>query len=195
MDEWAETWGLWQPMARQWLSTATSDDLARVAKFHIPLSLEELIPPDHMPDFRYRISVHQYECIKLAGELRHNLPMPQDSVEEQHSSSGGTAICYTTFRRRLQCLPPTEERLVRQCHYNPRKRAVTGSQHRSVKPKRDHTLETRRTVAKLLCQPYAVPRARMVIKALPVLTRDGLTRAETFLDTGMHLTPSVTPTK
>ena len=35
----------------------------------------------------------------------------------------------------------------------------------------------------------------MIIRALPVLTGDGLTCAETFLDTGMHLTPSVTPTK
>ena len=35
----------------------------------------------------------------------------------------------------------------------------------------------------------------MVITALPVLTGDGLTWAETFLDTGMHLTPYVTPTK
>ena len=35
----------------------------------------------------------------------------------------------------------------------------------------------------------------MVIRALPVLTGDGLTWAETFLDTGMHLTPFVTPTK
>ena len=35
----------------------------------------------------------------------------------------------------------------------------------------------------------------MVIRALPVLTGDGLTWAETFLDTGMHVTPSVTPTK
>ena len=92
MDEWAKTWGpWWEPMARQWLSTATSDDLACVAKFHIPLSLVELIPPDHMPDFRYRVAVHQYQCIKLAGELRHNLPMPQDWVEER-SSCGGTAI-------------------------------------------------------------------------------------------------------
>ena len=113
-------------MARQWLSTATSDDLARVARFHIPLSLVESIPPDHMPDFRYRVAVHQYHCMKLAADLRHNLPMPKDWVEERRSSSGGTAIWYTTFRRRAQCLPPTEERLVRQCHYNPRKRAVAG---------------------------------------------------------------------
>ena len=35
----------------------------------------------------------------------------------------------------------------------------------------------------------------MVIRALPVLTGDGLTRAETFLDAGMLLTPSVTPAK
>ena len=35
----------------------------------------------------------------------------------------------------------------------------------------------------------------MVIRALPVLTGDGLTWAETFLDTAMHLTKSVTPTK
>ena len=35
----------------------------------------------------------------------------------------------------------------------------------------------------------------MVISALPVLTGDGLTWAETFLDTGMHLTLSITPTK
>ena len=182
-------------MARQWLSTATSDDLVRVAKFHIPLPLVESIPPDHMPDFRYRVAVHQYQCLKLAGELRHNLPMPQDSVEERRSSSGGTAIWYTTFRRRARCLPRTEERLVRQCHYNPRKHAVTGSQQRSAKPKRDHRLETRRTVAKLLRQPYTVPRACMVIRALPVLTGDGLALAETFRDTGMHLTPSVTPTK
>ena len=35
----------------------------------------------------------------------------------------------------------------------------------------------------------------MVIRALPVFTWDGLTWAETFLDTGMHRTPSVTPTK
>ena len=194
LDE-AKTWGPWEPMARQWLSTATSDDLARVAKFHIPLSLVELIPPDHMPDFRCKVAVHQYQCIKLAGELRHNLSMPQDSVEERCSSSGGTGIWYTPFRRRAQCLPPTEEHLVRQCHYNPRKRAVTGSQQRSAKPKRDHRLETRRTVAKLLCQPYTVPRACMVIRALPVLTGDGLTWAETFLNTGMHVTPSVTPTK
>ena len=195
LDEWAKTSGPREPMARQWLSTVTSDDLARVAKFHIPLSLVELIPYDHMPDFRYRVAVHQYQCIKLAGDLRHNLPMPQASVEERRSSLGGTAIWYTTFRRRAQCLPPTEERLVRRCHYNPRKRAVTGSQQRSAKPKRDHWLETRRTVAKLLRQLYTVPRACMVIRALPVLTRDGLTWAETFLDTGMHLTPSVTPTK
>ena len=195
MDEWAKTWGPWEPMARQWLSTATSDDLARVARFHIPLSLVESIPPDHMPDFRYRVAVHQYHCMKLAADLRHNLPMPQDSVEERRSSSGGTAIWYTTFRRRAQCLPPTEERLVRQCHYNPRKRAVAGSQQRSAKPKRDHRLETRRTVTKLLRQPYTVPRVCMVIRALSVLTGDGLTCAETFLDTGIHLTPSVTPTK
>ena len=155
----------------------------------------ELIPPDHMPDFRYRVAVHQYQCIKLAGELRHNLPMPQDSVAERHSSSGGTAIWYTTFRRTAQCLPPTEERLVRQCHYNPRKRAVTGSQQRSPKPKRDHRLETRPTVAKLLRQPYTAPRACMVVRALPILTGDGIIWAETFLDTSMHLTPSVTPTK
>ena len=155
----------------------------------------ELIPPDHIPDFRYRVALHQYQCIKLAGELRHNLPMPQDSVEERHSSSGGTAIWYTTFRRRAFSLPPTEERLVRPCHYNPRKCAVTGSQQRSAKPKRDHRLQTRRTVAKLLRQPYTVPRACMVIRGLPVLTGDGLTWAETFLDIGMHLTRSVTPTK
>ena len=195
VDEWAKTWGPWEPMARQWLSTATYDDLARVAKFHIPLSLVELIPPDHMLDFRYRVAVHQYQCIKLAGELRHNLPMPQNSLEEPRSSSGGTAIWSTAFRRRAQCSPPTEEHLVRQCHYNPRKRAVAGSQQRSAKPKRDHRLETRRTVTKLLRQPYTVSRACMVIRALPVLTGDGLTCAETFLDTGMHLTPSVTPTK
>ena len=180
-------------MARQWLSTATPDDLAHVAKLHIPLSLVESIPPDHMPDFRYRVAVHQYQCMKLAGELRHNLPMPQDSDEERRSSSGGTAIWYTAFRRRAQCLPPTEEHLLRQCHYNPRKRAVAGSQQRSAKPKRDHKLETRRTVMKLLRQPYTVQRACVVIRALPVLTGDGLTWAETFLDTGMHLTPSVTP--
>ena len=120
--------------------TATSDDVARGAKFHILLSLVELIPPDHMPDFRYKVAVHQYQCIKLAGELRHNLPMPKGSVEERSSSSGGTAIWYTTLRRRAQCLPPTEEHLVRQCHYKPRKRAVTGSQQRSAKPERDHTL-------------------------------------------------------
>ena len=35
----------------------------------------------------------------------------------------------------------------------------------------------------------------MVIRALPVLTGDGLTGAETFLDAGVHLTPSVTPSK
>ena len=35
----------------------------------------------------------------------------------------------------------------------------------------------------------------MVIRGLPVLTGDGLTWAETFLDIGMHLTPSVTPTE
>ena len=50
-------------------------------------------------------------------------------------------------------------------------------------------------MAKLLRQPYTVPRACMLIRALPVLTGDGLTCAETFLDTGMHLTPSVTPAK
>ena len=166
-------------MARQWLSTATSDDLARVAKFHIPLSFVELIPPDHMPDFRYRVGVHQYQCIKLAAALRHNLPM-QDSVEERRSSSGGTAISYTTVRRRARCLPPTEDPLVRQCHYNPRKRAVTGSPQRSAKPKVDHRVETSRTAAKCLRQQYTVPRACMVIRALPVLTGDGLTWAETF---------------
>ena len=195
LDKWAKTSERWEPMARQWLSTATFDDLARVAKFHVPLSLVELIPPDHMPDFRYKVAVHQYQCMKLAGELRHNLPMPQDSVEEWRSSSGGTAMWYTTFRRRAQCLLPTEERLVRQCHYNPRKRAVAGSQQRSAKPKRDHRLETRRTVPKFLRQPYTVPRACMVVRSLPVLTGDGLNCAETLLDTGMHLTPSVTPTK
>ena len=121
VDEWAKTWGPWESMARQWLSTATPDDLARVAKFHIPLSLVNSIPPDHMPDFRYRVAVHQYGCMQLAGELRRNLPMPQDPVEERCSSSGGTAIWYTAFRRRAQCLTPTEERLVRQFHYNPRK--------------------------------------------------------------------------
>ena len=157
-------------MAWQWLSTAAPDDLARAAKFHIPLSLVNSIPPDHMPDFRYRVVVHQYGCMQLAGELRHNLPMPQDPVEERRSSSGGTAIWYTAFRRRAQYLPPTEERLVRQCHYNPRKRSAAGSQQRSAKPKRDHRLETRRTVAKLLRQPYTVPRACMIIRALPVLT-------------------------
>ena len=35
----------------------------------------------------------------------------------------------------------------------------------------------------------------MVIRALPVLTGDGLSGAETCLDAGMHLTPSVTPAK
>ena len=100
MDEWAKTWGPWEYMARQWLSTATLDDLARVAKFHILLSLVHSIPRDHMPDFRYKVAVHQYECMQLAGELRHNLPMPQDPVEERRSSSGGTAIWYTAFRRR-----------------------------------------------------------------------------------------------
>ena len=133
--------------------------------------------------------------MQLAGELRHNLPMPQDPVEGRRSSSGGTAIWYTAFRRRAQCLPPTEERLVRQCHYNPRKRSAAGSRPSSAKPKRDHRLETRRTVGKLIRQPYTVPRACMVIRALPVLTRDGLSGAETFLDAGMHLTPSVTPSK
>ena len=195
LDEWAKTWGPWEPMARQWLSTAIPGELARVTKFHIPLSLVESIPPDHMPDFWYRVAVHQYQCMKLAGELRHNLPMLQDSVEERRSSSVGTAIWYTAFRRRAGCLPPTEEHLVRQCHYNPRKRPVAGSQRRSAKPKRDHRLETRRTVTKLLRQPYTVPRACMIIRALPVLTGDGLTCAETFLDTCIHLTPSVTPTK
>ena len=195
LDEWAKTWGPWESMARQWLSTATPDDLARVAKFHIPLSLVESIPPDHMPDFRYTVAVHQYQSMQLAGELRHNLPMPQDSVEERRSSSGGTAIWYTAFRRRAQCLPPTEERLVRHCHYNPRKRSTAGSQQRSAKPKRDHRLETRRTVAELPRQPYTVPRACMIIRALLVLTGDGLTCAETFRDTGMHLTPFVTPAK
>ena len=155
----------------------------------------ELIPPDHMPDFRYMVALHQYQCIQLAAALRHNLAMPQDLVEELRSSSGETAIWYTTFRRRAQCLPPTEEHLVRPCHYNPRTRAVTGSQQRSAKPKTDHRLETRRTVAKLLRQPYNVPRACMVIRSLPALTGDGLTWAEIFLDTGMHLTPFVNPTK
>ena len=124
-----------------------------------------------------------------------NLPMPQDPVEGRRSSSGGTAIWYTAFCRRAQCLPPTEEHLVRQCPYNPRKRSAAGGHPSSAKPKRDHRLETRRTVAKLLRQPYTVPRACMVIRALPVLTGDGLTGAETFLDAGMHLTPSVTPAK
>ena len=50
-------------------------------------------------------------------------------------------------------------------------------------------------MAKLLRQPYTAPRACMVIRALPVLTGDGLTWAETFLDTGMPLTPFVTATK
>ena len=195
MDEWAKTWGPWESMARQWLSTATPDDLARVEKFHIPLSLVRSIPPDHMPDFRYRVAVHQYECMQLAGELRHHLPMPQDQVEERRSSSGGTAIWYTAFRRRAQCLPRTEERPVRQCHYNPRKRSAAGGHQRPAKPKRDHRLETRRTVAKLLRQPYTIPRACMVIRALSVLTGDGLTAAETLLDAGMHLTTSVTPAK
>ena len=75
-------------------------NLARVAKFHIPLSPVRSIPPDHMPDFRYNVAVHQYKCMQLAGELRHNLPMPQDPVEERRSSSGGTAIWYTAFRCR-----------------------------------------------------------------------------------------------
>ena len=83
------------------------------------LSFVSSISPNHMPDFRYRVASHQYECMQLAGELRHNLPMPQDPVEGRRSSSGGTAIWYTAFRRRAQCLPPTEERLVRQCHYHP----------------------------------------------------------------------------
>ena len=133
--------------------------------------------------------------MKLAGELCHNLPMQQDSAEERRSSSGGTAIWYTTFRRTAVCLSPTEERLVQQCHYNPRQRAVAGSQQRSAKPKRDHRLGTRRTVTRLLRQPYTVSRPGMVIWALPVMTGDILTCAETFLDTGMHLTPSVTPHK
>ena len=50
-------------------------------------------------------------------------------------------------------------------------------------------------MAKLLREPYIVPRAYMTIRALPVLRGDGLTCAETFLDRGMHLTPSVTPAK
>ena len=50
-------------------------------------------------------------------------------------------------------------------------------------------------MTKLLRQPYTVPRVYMVIRALSVLTGDGLTCAGTFLDTGIHLTPSVTPTK
>ena len=50
-------------------------------------------------------------------------------------------------------------------------------------------------MAKILRQPYTVPRAYMVIRALPVVTGDGLTGAETFLDAGMHLAPSVTPAK
>ena len=60
LDEWVKNWGPWEPIARYWLSTATSDDLAPVAKFHILLSLVDFIPPDHMPDFRYRVAVHQY---------------------------------------------------------------------------------------------------------------------------------------
>ena len=35
----------------------------------------------------------------------------------------------------------------------------------------------------------------MVIRALPVLTGEGLTGAETFLDAGMHLTPFCDPRK
>ena len=59
LDEWEKTWGPWESMARQWLSTAAPYDLARVAKFHIPLSRVDSIPPDHMPDFRYRVALHQ----------------------------------------------------------------------------------------------------------------------------------------
>ena len=84
---------------------------------------------------------------------------------------------------------------MRQCHYNPRKRPAASGHQRRAKPKRHRRLETKRTVAKILRQPYTVPRACMVIRALPVLTRDLLTGAETFLDVGMHLTPSVTPVK
>ena len=169
--------------------------LTCVSKFHIRLSLVDLIPPHHMANFWYRLAVHGYQCIKPAGELRPNLPRPQDLVEERRSSPGSTAIWYTNFRRRAQYLPPAEERMVGQCHYNPRKCAVTECLHRFAKANRDHRLEATRMVARLLRQPYTTSRTCLIIRALPVLKGDGLSRAETYLDAGMQLTLFVAPTK
>ena len=49
-----------------------------LARFYIPDSLVALIPQKVMPDFQYRLAWHQYRCMHLAVDLRHNLSMPHE---------------------------------------------------------------------------------------------------------------------
>ena len=87
-------------MAKTWLATATAQELYQVARLHIPESLVAAIPKDEMPDFRYRVARHQYHCMHLAVDLRHNLSMQHEASMTPRDVAGGMAVWYTTFRRR-----------------------------------------------------------------------------------------------
>ena len=54
-------------MAITWLAKATAQELYHVARFHVLESLVTSIPKEEMPDFRYRVTWHQYHCMHWGG--------------------------------------------------------------------------------------------------------------------------------
>ena len=125
--------GEWHQQARDWLLTATTNDLKQVSCLRIPSRFIATIPLKAMAQIRYRVAWFQYHILLGVTALRGTLPMPPRAPGRPIAASTSISPWYGKLRGRTIQPNPTEKNLseqVRFCQAKRKRRPVRTPQTR-----------------------------------------------------------------
>ena len=154
---WTHSWGEWHQHARDWLLTATTNDLKHISCLRIPSSFVATIPLQAMAQIQYRVAWFQYHILLGVTALRGTLSMPPRAPGQPAVASTSISPWFGKLRSRTVQPNPTEKNLSEQVRFCQPKR-----KRRPVRTPPTRCPE--KQVAELLQEPLTTARKSRVLR-------------------------------